>query len=84
MPRVTISGIILYNSKPQYFSPTLPNPVSCRIANEVIYEIDRKKLQRNALKTGLFLKAGLKNLSKKIFDYRKCKRKGVVYRGRVG
>ena len=27
LPRVTISGITLCNSKPQYFSPTLPNPV---------------------------------------------------------
>ena len=49
----------------EFFSSFGGNPVSCRIANEVIYEIDRKKLQRNALKTGQFLKDGLKNLSKK-------------------
>ena len=49
----------------EFFSSFGGNPVSCRIANEVINEIDRQKLQSNALKTGLFLKDGLKNLSKK-------------------
>ena len=49
----------------EFFSSFGGNPVSCRIANEVINEIDRQKLQTNALKTGLFLKDGLKNLSKK-------------------
>jgi len=49
----------------EFFSSFGGNPVSCRVANEVIYEIDRKKLQRNALKIGTFLKNELKSLSKK-------------------
>ena len=49
----------------EFFSSFGGNPVSCRVANEVIYEIDREKLQRNALKIGTFLKNELKSLSKK-------------------
>jgi len=49
----------------EFFSSFGGNPVSCVVGKAVLEEIDRKKLQKNALKTGLFLKDGLKNLSKK-------------------
>ena len=49
----------------EFFSSFGGNPVSCKIANEVIKEIDSKNLQKNALKTGRFLISELKKLSKK-------------------
>ena len=49
----------------EFFSSFGGNPVSCKIANEVIKEIDSKKLQLNADKTGLYLKTKLKQLAKK-------------------
>ena len=49
----------------EFFSSFGGNPVSCRIANEVIREIDSRNLQKNALKTGKFLVSELKKLAKK-------------------
>ena len=49
----------------EFFSSFGGNPVSCKIANEVIKEIDSRKLQLNADKTGLYLKTKLKQLAKK-------------------
>ena len=45
----------------EFFSSFGGNPVSCKIANEVIREIDSRNLQKNALKTGKFLVSELKN-----------------------
>ncbi len=49
----------------EFFSSFGGNPVSCRIANEVIREIDSRNLQKNALKTGKFIVSELKKLAKK-------------------
>ena len=49
----------------EFFSSFGGNPVSCRIANEVIQEIDSRNLQKNAFKTGKFLIGELKKLAKK-------------------
>ena len=49
----------------EFFSSFGGNPVSCKIANEVIKELDSKNLQKNALVTGRFLISELKKLSKK-------------------
>ena len=49
----------------EFFSSFGGNPVSCKIANEVIREIDSRNLQKNALKTGKFLVSELKKLAKK-------------------
>ena len=49
----------------EFFSSFGGNPVSCRIANEVIREIDSRNLQKNALKTGKYLISELKKLVKK-------------------
>ena len=49
----------------EFFSSFGGNPVSCKIANEVIKEIDSKNLQSNAKKIGKYLKESLNKLAKK-------------------
>ncbi|WP_288956441.1 aminotransferase class III-fold pyridoxal phosphate-dependent enzyme [uncultured Polaribacter sp.] len=49
----------------EFFNTFGGNPVSCAIANEVLKEVKRKKLQENALKVGEYLKSELQNLTKK-------------------
>jgi len=49
----------------EFFSSFGGNTVSCMIANQVIKEIDSRKLQKNAYMTGKYLINGLKELAKK-------------------
>ena len=49
----------------EFFSSFGGNTVSCMIANQVIKEIDSKKLQKNAYMTGKYLINGLNELAKK-------------------
>ncbi len=48
----------------EYFNTFGGNPVSCAIGTAVLQTVKREKLQENALKTGDYLKKGLKELSK--------------------
>jgi len=49
----------------EFFSSFGGNTVSCMIANQVIKEIDSRKLQKNAYMTGKYLINGLNELAKK-------------------
>ena len=49
----------------EFFSSFGGNPVSCKIASEVINEIESKDLQKNAITIGNYLKKGLNSLATK-------------------
>ena len=49
-----------FNNGIEFFSSFGGNPVSCKISNEVINEVESEKLQQNALFVGNYLKSGLK------------------------
>ena len=49
----------------EFFSSFGGNPVSCKIASEVINEIESKDLQKNAMTIGNYLKKGLNSLATK-------------------
>jgi 4-aminobutyrate aminotransferase-like enzyme len=54
-----------FNNGMEFFSSFGGNPVSCKIASEVINEIESKDLQKNALTIGNYLKKGLHSLASK-------------------
>ena len=54
-----------FNNGMEFFSSFGGNPVSCKIASEVINEIESKDLQKNAMTIGNYLKKGLNSLATK-------------------
>ena len=54
-----------FNNGMEFFSSFGGNPVSCKIASEVINEIESKDLQKNAMIIGNYLKNGLNSLATK-------------------
>ena len=54
-----------FNNGMEFFSSFGGNPVSCKIASEVINEIESKDLQKNAMTIGNYIKKGLNSLATK-------------------